>query len=244
MAVTAAMQGRAGRFGSIVVTVDRDKAFRAARRHSATVRALRKLLPLAAIVCLAFYVLPAKLSYDADGQKATIDKVKVTADDLRMEKPRLKGTHPVQGEYDVRAEYGLQNLTERDKIRFETITGDLISSNGDKTVLTAPGGIYSSKAEFMEFDRGVNIVRDSGLSVILKAAIAYFHDKRVMSTQGPVEVRLHESHIRAESMELFANESRVVFTGNVSVHLERLPTSEQDGGGQGSPSGQDHWRPR
>ncbi len=228
MVVTAAVQGKMGRFGSISVAGNRDKAFRAARRHSTLVRVLRKLLPLAAIACLAVYAAPAMLSFKGSGEEIAVDRGPPSSEDLKMQKPHVKGTHPTQGEYDVRAEYGIQNLTDRDRIVFEKIDGDLVSPAGEKTTLTAPGGIYQTKAETMNFDRGVDIVRSGGLSVVLKAATAFLQEKRVLSTQGPVEVRLHDSHIRAQSLELFVNESRVVFTGNVFVHLERLPEAKQE----------------
>jgi lipopolysaccharide export system protein LptC len=222
MAVTAAMQ-RQGRFSSISVAGDREKAFREARRHSFIVRSLRRLLPVAAILCVAVYALPANTKVDGDNPKPIPPRGPISDKDLIMQHPRVKGTHPVQGEYDIRAEFGKRSMTDREHIQFEKIDGDLHSPAGEKTVLTAPSGIYKSKAEVMNFDRGLNIVRSSGLSVTLKAAVANFREKHVISTEAPVEVRLHDSHIRAESMELFVNESRVVFSGNVSVHLERLP---------------------
>jgi hypothetical protein len=56
----------------------------------------------------------------------------------------------------------------------------------------------------------------------LKTATAFFQN-HVLISSDPVELSFHDSTIRAQSMTLYTNESRVVFTGDVRVHLERAP---------------------
>lgn len=207
--------------------VRRDKAFRAAKRHSAMVRTLRWCLPVLAAIIGSLYVIPSQFSVEIAGQQATVEALDVTSGGLKMVNPRIKGRHPTQGSYDVRALSALQNAANPDLITLERIDADLIAKSGEKTTMVAASGLYDSKAEQMTFNEGVDIERSSGLKAKLKSAVAYFSKNLVVSKE-PVEVRLHESVIRAQSLEIFTNEARAVFTGNVYVHIQRQP---ETGGG-------------
>jgi lipopolysaccharide export system protein LptC len=189
------------------------------------VKLLRIFLPLAAVASFGLYLSPSQWRFEVAGGEAVVEAVDISAGNLRMVNPRLKGKHAKQGEYDVRADSAVQSLTNTDVISLDKVDGDVISPTGDKTVLTAPSGVYNSKTEEMHFPAGVTIVRSTGLTARLKSATVFFSKNLVVSNE-PVEVRLHESHIRADSVELFTDEARAVFKGRVFVHLERQPQAE------------------
>ncbi len=198
----------------------REASFRAARRHSKMVRFLRRFLPICAALIGSLYIIPSQFSVNIAGNEASIESVAIAPEGLKMINPRIKGRHSAQGAYDVRAESAAQSLTNPDIITLSTIKADLISNSGEKTVMIAPGAVYDSKAEQMTFNQGVDIERSSGLKAKLKSAVAYLQKSLVVSNE-PVEVRLHESFIRADSLELFTEEARAIFRGRVYVHLKR-----------------------
>lgn len=209
------------RFRGLPQAADRTRAFRAAVRHSALVRFLRLALPLAALGVSGLYMLPGKVRVTVKGGEATA-QVDLTSEGLKMINPRIKGVHEKHGTYDVRAEYATQNVKHPELVSLTRITADLLSNAGQKTTMTAPSGLYHSKKEELTFDNGVIIGGQAGLSGKLRTATAFFQNHVLISPDN-VELSFHDSTIRAQAMTLYTSESRVVFTGDVKVHLEREP---------------------
>ena len=86
--------------------------------------------------------------------------------------------------------------------------------------MTAPTGIFHSKKEELTFNTGVIIGGDAGLSGTLKTAKAFMKENRLVS-DDPVALAYHGHTVAADSVTVYSDESRVIFTGNVRVHLER-----------------------
>lgn len=213
------------RFGGIMAAPDRGRAFRAARRHSAMVALLKWLLPLSSLGIGGLYVLPHLLlpPIEVGPGELSIKSIDVKGGDLKMVNPRYQGVHEKYGAYDIRADHSIQKIGSPEILNFDKINAELVSPQGEKTVLTAPSGIFHSKQEELTFDNGVTIDGGSGLAGKLKSAKAYMKDKRLISTD-PVTLSYQGHRIEADSVEMWTGESRVIFTGNVRVHLERAPT--------------------
>lgn len=215
------------RFGGISTARDRTRAFRAARRHSILVRLLKLGLPLAALGVGALYMVPTQITIQTKDGVGTIEEIKIEAGNLKMINPRFKGVHEKHGVYDIRADSALQQVTDPDLMTLDKINAELVSQQGQKTVLTAPSGIFHRKKEEFTFDNGVTIGGEAGISGKLKTATSYMKENRLISND-PVTLGYHGHRIDADSVEVFSAESRAIFTGNVRVHLERAP----DQGGQ------------
>jgi lipopolysaccharide export system protein LptC len=211
------------RFGGITAAPDRTQAFRAARRHSAIVRLLKMLLPLGALGVVALYILPSQLSIRTRTGEASVQAIDVNSGGIRMVNPRIKGVHEKYGVYDIRADSSVQHVDDPELMNFEVINAEIVSPKGQKTVLTAPSGIYQTKKEEMTFNNGVDIGGDSGISGKLKTATAFMQENRLVS-KDPVQLAYHGHTILADSAEVWTSENRAVFTGNVKVHLERAQT--------------------
>jgi lipopolysaccharide export system protein LptC len=216
------------RFRGIITAPDRSQSFKAARRHSAVVRTLKIALPLCALAVAGLYFVPSKLTFDTAIGEASVEKVDLSSGALKMVSPRIRGVHEKHGVYDIRAESATQQVTEPEVMTFDSITAELVNPEGRKTTLTAPSGIFHSKKEELMFDNGVLIGGEAGISGTLKTAKAYMKDDRLVSTD-PVELAYHGHRIRADGVTVYSGESRVIFTGNVRVHLQR---TAQDGGQQ------------
>lgn len=209
------------RFRGLPQAADRTRAFRAALRHSAMVRFLRFALPVAALGISGLYALPGQIKVAVKGGEVTAN-VDVSREGLKMINPRLKGVHEKHGTYDVRADFATQNVKNPELIALNKINADLVSKEGKKTTMTAPSGLYHSKKEELTFDNGVVIGGDGGMTGKLKTATAFIQN-HVLISPDPVELSFHDSTIQAQSMTLYTDESRVIFTGDVRVHLERAP---------------------
>jgi lipopolysaccharide export system protein LptC len=213
------------RFSGLLTAPDRKRAFRAARRHSAMVRAMKLCLPLAVLGVVALYLLPARFSVTVDGSKAEVEKIDITAGGLKMVNPRFTGVNEKYGVYDVQADSALQHVSDPDLMSLDRINAELVSQQGQKTVLTAPSGIFQRKKEEFTFDNGVTIGGEAGISGKLKTATAFMKEKRLISND-PVVLGYQGHEVAADGVEFFTAENRVIFTGNVRVHLKRAPGEE------------------
>jgi lipopolysaccharide export system protein LptC len=210
------------RFGGINTARDRTRAFKAARRHSMLVSFMKMGLPLAALGVGALYIIPNSITIKTPQGELAVEEVKIQAGNLKMVNPRFKGVHEKHGVYDIRADSALQHVSDPDLMTLDKIDAELVSQQGEKTILTAPSGIFHRKKEEFTFDNGVTINGEAGISGKLKTATSYMKENRLISND-PVTLGYKGHRIDADSMEFFTTESRAIFTGNVRVHLERTP---------------------
>lgn len=213
------------RLGGITTGRDRTRAFRAARRHSVMVRLMKLGLPLAALGVGALYIIPTALTVKIKDVEASVEKIDITAGGLKMVNPRFKGVHEKHGVYDVRADSALQHVSDPDLMTLDTINAELVSQQGQKTILRAPSGIFHRKKEEFTFDNGVTIGGEAGISGKLKTATSFMKENKLISND-PVALTFHSHTIAADGVEVFTAENRAIFTGNVRVHLERTPGQE------------------
>lgn len=205
---------------------ERERAFRAAKRHSIVVKSLKIALPLAALGVLSLYFIPAKLSFDFGGATASVEKVAVEAGNLKMTNPTLSGVHESYGRYEIRADSATQNIQSPHEVALDTISGTIVSPDGATTRLEAPSGLFDTKARQLTFGQGVSIDGRDSLSVTLKSATVHFADQKI-SSREPVSMAFRGSRIDANALDLFTGDARVVFTGKVRVQLDPRQQAEK-----------------
>jgi lipopolysaccharide export system protein LptC len=209
---------------------ERERAFRAARRHSRVVKGLKLVLPLMAVGVLSFYFVPANLSFDFGEGEVSVADVVVESGNLRMVNPKLSGVDPSYGRYEFRAETAVQNVATPQTVVLDDISGALVSPEGDTTRLSAASGVFDTKQRELVFKQGVSIDGRAGLSVKLRTATVHFADQLIVSDR-PVQMSFRGSRIMAQTFRLNTGEARAVFSGQVKVRLvpqkERRPTDEK-----------------
>jgi lipopolysaccharide export system protein LptC len=222
MAIQSDIRQAGARFAGLPSGGNRAKAFSAAKRHSARVKMLRMLLPLGAACAGGLYFLPSRISIATKDGEASIESIAVTSGGLKMVNPRMKGVNEKFGVYDIKADHATQQAKNPELMNLTTISAEITSKEGEKTILTAPSGIYHSKLEELTFDNGVLIGGQAGMSGTLKTATAFMQAHKLISND-PVDLAYHGTTIKAQSMTLYTSEGRAIFEGNVKVHLERQP---------------------
>ncbi len=225
MSVDADHAGRSRGFVVQLSAQERARAFRAARRHSIAVKALRVLLPLAALAMIGLYFVPARLSIEIDGATASLEGISVESGNLKMVNPKLSGMHPEYGRYEIRADTALQDVDSPQKVALDAVAGSLVSPEGDATRLEALSGLFDTEAKQLTFQEGVSIEGRAGLSVKMRSATVYFADQLIVSDE-PVAMQFRGSRITADGVRLNTGDARVVFQGSVKVRLE--PQKEAD----------------
>ncbi len=198
----------------------RAKAFRAARRHTIYVKSLRFLLPLGMCGIMAAYgaLVYAKTGLKIGDGKATVEGVRVTADDLKMSGVKYTGQAKDGSRYDVRARDAAVDFAQTGPVKLNFIDGDLVQSNGVVTKLKSRAGVVDNKKGEMDLTDGVDIVSTNGLRATMKSAKVFNKENRIIANEG-VKADMPTGRITADKMDLETKSKKGTFQGNVTVRL-------------------------
>ena len=222
--VTADISG-AG-FG--VAPPSRAPAFAAARRHSARVRWLKRLLAAllvggtAALVLSAifdpFRVLPANIS---------VGEVNLSGTRITMDLPKLSGFRNDGRPYQVTAKSAAQDIRTPGIVELSDLEADIGMADKSRAHVTARNGRYDSGKELLNLNTDVQLKADNGYDVKLENADIDFHAGSMVSDR-PVSVVMNNGSIKANRMVISDNGKRLMFEGNVrSVLLPAAAAVEE-----------------
>ncbi len=217
----------------VALAPNRVKAIATARRHSRRVRLLRLLLPLCAAAVLGLYFVSSKLSLSLGDMEASVGDVKISRDSLRMINPKLEGATKDAGTYKLTADYADQDITNMQTLRLHAVSAQLTQPKDAWSKLTAPKGTFDTKKESLELYGGIQIATSSGMTAKLDRA-AIDLKTHIIRSEVPVEVEAKEGKLTARTLEIKAAEKRILFAGDVRVHVVRGRKPDQaktaDGG--------------
>ena len=212
---------------------DSDRAFRAARRHSRTVRILRVAIPITVIlgftaVFLIVYFNPlrmlAKLPID-------IGNLVVAGTKITMDKPHLSGfTHDARA-YELSADAAKQDLTKPDLIELSNLHAKVQMQDKSTVQISAVSGLYDNKAETIKLDRDIVLTSSTGFTGRLSEATVDIRNGHVVS-EHPVEVEMLQGTLNANRLELVDSGDLVRFDGgvNMTVMLNGSPLPQAKAG--------------
>ncbi len=212
---------------------DSDRAFRAARRHSRTVRILRVAIPITVIlgftaVFLIVYFNPlrmlAKLPID-------IGNLVVAGTKITMDKPHLSGfTHDARA-YELSADAAKQDLTKPDLIELSNLHAKVQMQDKSTVRISAVSGLYDNKAETIKLDRDIVLTSSTGFTGRLSEATVDIRNGHVVS-EHPVEVEMLQGTLNANRLELLDSGDLVRFDGgvNMTVMLNGSPLPQAKAG--------------
>ncbi len=202
----------------------RGRLFRAARRHTIFVKALRFVLPIGVLASFAAYGVLLKTSFAVGSGTFKPGKIEVTADDLKMKNPSYFGVTKENGKYEVRAREAVVDLAMTGPVKLEGIDGDLTQANGVKTFLKSTRGILDTKKSELELFDGVDIDATNGMRAQLDRAMVYTKENRVVS-KDPIRAQMPTGTLTANAMD-FSTTTRVgKFRGNVALRLVQTPSA-------------------
>lgn len=207
-----------GAIQAIATERDRDRAFKAARRHTHLVRSLRVLLPTAAVA--AFIVFSGRLALDSWLRPAgiTVGPVRIDSKNLTMETPRYEGFGKDGSAYRVRAREAITDLRQTGPVRLNEIDGVLTQTTGVATNLKAVWGTYDQKKDILELYERIDIEGSTGMQARLSRATVFTKESRVVSDE-PVWARNETGTITARSMVLEQKARKAAFRDDVHVTL-------------------------
>jgi lipopolysaccharide export system protein LptC len=200
---------------------DRERLFRAARRHSGRVRMLRIAVPACAVLVVAGYMLwkmfnPVGL-LTANLPVGANDLV-VSGSKITMEQPRLKGFTKDARAYELTAAQASQDITKPDIVEMHDVRAKFQMPDSSNANLTARDGVYDSKNEVLKLGKNV-VLHASSYTVWLNDAVVDVRTGNVV-TERPVEVKMLQGTLNAERLEVKEAGQLLRFDGGVIMNLK------------------------
>ena len=209
-------QDRHSRGGMDYTPPTRTGAFKAAGRHTARVKLLKRVIILGAIlgptsigivaVFNPFRNLPSAISVSGVGIKGT----KIT-----MDNPKLAGVQQGGGPYRIQARSGLQDITTPSIMELIGVDAHVGMADKTTTHILSEHGLYDSKADTMVLAGDVKIANTSGYTLNMKSATMDFH-QGIFSSHERLRVDLKGGVVNADDLSISNNGHMIAFQGHIA----------------------------
>ena len=194
--------------------------FKAAHRHSARVRLLRRAAIAGSLLAITLISAVALLNPfrqppgDISVGRAAIDGTKITLDF-----PKISGVQADGRPFEVKARSGNQDTTAPDIIELLGIDSKIGAPDTSTTWVSAARGIYDSMHDKMTLEGDIRIKSSTGYDIWLKTARIDFTTGGLVSEE-PVRVILDGGTIAAKQLDVSDNGHKVSFGGEVTSMID------------------------
>lgn len=213
-------QDRHSRAGMDYTPPVRTGAFKAAGRHTARVRLLKRAIIIGAIVGPTsigivavfnpFRHLPGAISVSGVGVQGT----KIT-----MDNPKISGVQQGGGPYEIKAKSGIQDITKPSVMELVGVNAHVGMADKTSTHILSEHGIYDSKADTMVLAGDVKIANTSGYTFNMKSATMDFRQGQFLSHER-LRVDLKGGMINADDLLISNNGHTITFRGHIASTFE------------------------
>ncbi len=220
-----------GRMDQAGAGAQRALHFRAANRHSAQVKFLRRALLSSAVVGtlavvgLSWFNPFGKSALEVSIKGSNLDGTRVT-----MEQPRLAGYRRDGRPYEVNADSGVQDVRQPNLLELNNLDAKIGMIDQTSVRVVSSAGTYDSFREFMDFHKAVR-VRSNTYDIDMKSARMDFK-AGTMVTDENVKVLITEGQIQADTMNMVDNGQSLIFEGKVRSTFSSGDQSEPTSGGK------------
>lgn len=190
-------------------------AFRAAGRHTARVKFLRRAIIVGSTLAVSLIALVA--TFDPLRHlrgTVSISGVGVKGTKVTMDSPKIAGVQQGGSPYDVAARTGIQDITTPNVIELLGVDAHVGMRDDTKTHVTSDHGVYDSKEDTMSLDGNVVIANTSGYTFGLKRAMIDFKHGTLYSEER-TRVDIKGGFVLSDAIIISDNGHKVAFTGHV-----------------------------
>ncbi len=194
----------------------RQGAVRAASRHTARVRFLRRAMVVGSVLAVSviaivvifdpFRHLPLGFSVSSVGVEGTV---------VTMESPKISGLRPDGGAYAITARQGVQDITKPSIMELRDVDATVGMLDTTSSRITADQGVYDSKIDRMTLTGHARIKNTSGYDLVMRNAVMNFKTG-VFSSSEHVKVDVSGGTISSDQLEVTDDGHKVSFNGAVT----------------------------
>lgn len=200
----------------------RHAAFLRSQRHSRNVVFMRRAFPIMAVLLLGVYFLDSGISLQFSDMEASVEKIELSKDELKMINPRLEGHDEKSGSYVMTADHATQKLTNTNIVNLQIINGTLVHPQNGTITLKADRGVFNSQKEIMDLAGNIVVTTQNGMTGYLQSANIKIKSQRIASDK-PVFVEMKSGSVRSQKMIINGLDKTLTFIGNVRVKLLKNP---------------------
>jgi len=153
-------------------------------------------------------------------------KLAVQGSKITMELPRIAGVTRDQRAYELTAETAVQDITKPDVVELQNLRAKMELQDSDVVVITAKSGTYNTKGDHIVLREHVLVTSANGYNAKLTEASVDMKKGNVQSDR-PVEIKLPNGVLTANSMEIVDSGDLVRFTRGVVLNLEAESSSTE-----------------
>jgi len=205
-----------------------------AERHSRLVRILRIALPVCALFIGALYFLSSGHEVSIGDINASVSRVEISKDRLRMVDPKMEGVTDDNGNYKVTAEYAEQEVGNTKLVHLHKVRAEVNNGSRGWTRLTSPKGLFDTKTQALVLTGDIEVTTHSGMTSRLTRADVDMKAQIITSTE-PVTVLFPDGQLDARAMHIAMRKREISFLGDVKLvtmpkRKEKAPEGEAAGG--------------
>lgn len=207
--------GRGTRGGLDYTPPPRLGAFRAAGRHTARVRFLRRAIIVGSVLAVSLIALIATFDpFRHLPRSVSISGVGVKGTKVTMDTPKITGVQQGGSPYDIAARTGIQDITTPNVIELLGVDAHVGMHDDTMTHVTSDHGVYDSKEDTMALDGHVLIANTSGYTFGLKRAMIDFKHGTLYSEER-TRVDIKGGFVLSDAIVVSDNGHKVVFRGHI-----------------------------
>ncbi len=194
--------------------------FKAAHRHTARVRWLRRVAIAGSLLAITLIATAALLNplRRLPGE-LSIGRVGVEGTKVTVESPKITGAQKDGSPFEIKAHSGIQDITTPDIIELLGIDSKIGAADASMTSVNAARGVYDSLHDKMTLEGDIRIKSSTGYDVRLKTARIDFKTGGLVSEE-PVKVLLDGGTITAQQIIVSDNGHKVSFDGDVTSWID------------------------
>jgi len=205
----------------MLLEAGKGRPFRAARRHSALVRALKIAIPFGSVLAVAAVTFVSVYNPFARIPGMTVGPISVSGSKIAMESPRLTGFRKDKRPYEVTATAAFQDIRKPNVIELKEMRARLaMDDSGAMANLVSKVGVFDTSKDHLDLTNDVRVWTDKGDEILLKSASIDLKVGTVISRE-PIRVTTSTMVLEAEGLDLSDGGKTMSFTGRVRAKLMR-----------------------
>ncbi len=189
-----------------------------ARRYSAFVRFMKRILPLAALVLAIAVIGYAVQPRDAGQMALTFERLGAIENDLAMINPRLTGTDDNGLPFVVTASSAIQLGPASERVRLENVNADLVLEDGTELNVIAAQGAIDNQTQTLDFYGGIKLSTADGYTAETDSARADLR-QGIVHGESPVTARGAIGSLTAQSFTFERHSGMLHFSGDVRMEI-------------------------
>jgi LPS export ABC transporter protein LptC len=178
---------------------------------------------------LALFVLQAGILNVADPQKSALPQVVENPVQLSGTNAVITGHDSNRKPYEIRAAKGLQDKLVKTLVHLQDVSGRFERASGGNMDIASRTGRFDTATKKFELQGNVVISEKDRMRAVMESAEIDTNDQSLKSS-GPVAVDMRGASIRANSLSVSANGTRVLFRGGVKARFVTNTSPTGEGG--------------